>query len=168
MTVKLHGLRCMSLTNCRKPAKPSRHAVASLKSERVPDLSASFTMGSSIYAVTGFFFTTGFAREHWSPSSIAFTNGCADGEARPAPECIHATALYASSTAALHLDSSLRYCKYKTNSCGLAGMGSSLWLIAHVLHLLYTLRYFLTCAVCLATKNSGRQPTSQVLYFWII
>ena len=74
---------------------------------------------------SGSFFATGFAKIRCKPSNIAFTDGWADSESKPEIEWAQANALQASSAADLDVLSSPIYYKYRTKSCGLAGIGCS-------------------------------------------
>ena len=78
----------------RKLAKARRQAVASLRSDKVPDCLASATIASNISTVTG-------SSDRCNPSSVALTkeSAAADRGGRPAQVCTHDTALQASSTA---------------------------------------------------------------------
>jgi len=90
-------------------------------------LSASSTIAFSTCKVTGSFFTAGLARECCSPSNVAFTIGCDGDGTKPTVECIHKIAGQVFSTANFDLVSSAKCCKYRTTSCGFAGMETSLW-----------------------------------------
>jgi len=65
-------------------------------------------------------------------------------ESTGAVECTQDTALQASSTADFELFVSPMNCRYKANSCGLAGIGERLYPVAQLFHLLKAPRYFLT------------------------
>ena len=104
-TSKSQGL---SSLNRKKPKKASRHAVASRRSVREPDLAASLTIASSMFTVTGSFLTVGFASDRCKPSSVAFTKRSHEGELKPALVCSQDTAFHTSSTDALELVSSLK------------------------------------------------------------
>ena len=134
----------MSLLKHRKPEKLKRQAVASRKSDKEPDLSASSTIAPSISIDTGSFLVTNLASEHCKPSKVALEKGSAIGDVKPALKWTHDTAFAASSTAAHDLDLSTKCCRYKTNWWGLAGRGCSLYEEDHVFHLLYAHKYLAT------------------------
>ena len=94
--------------------------------------------------VTGSFLTVGFASDLCRPSRVALTKGSAEGELKPAVECIQDTAWHTSSTANLELVSSPRCCRYKAKRCGFAGMGSKPLAQAQFFHLRKARRYFIT------------------------
>ena len=142
--LKSQGLRQISSLNRRNPENANRHAVASRRSAREPDLSASLTIASNISTVTGSFLAVGLARERCRPSSVAFTNGSTEGELKPAVVCTQDTALHASSTDALELDYSLRCCRNRAKRCGFARIHSRPLEIAQIFHLLKARRYFVT------------------------
>ena len=60
----------MSSLKRRKPEKLKRQAVASRKSDKEPDLSASATIAPSISIDIGSFLVTGLASEHCKPSKL--------------------------------------------------------------------------------------------------
>ena len=81
----------------RNPAYANKHAVTTLKSERVWLFLSSQTISSNMIGVTGAFFTVGFASNLCKPSNMAFTNGDTVGDDRPTIEWTHAIELQASS-----------------------------------------------------------------------
>ena len=131
--VKSHGLRLISSSNQRNPAKLNRQAVTRCKSDKELELLASLTMASSTSNIIGSFLTTGLASEHWSPSNVACTNGWDDGEAKPAVEWTHASAwqIYSTDFDPLSL---AKCCKYRATSRGLVGMGMSMCEVAQTFH----------------------------------
>ena len=129
------GLRQISL-NCKTPENASRHAIASHRSVREPDLSASLTIASNMFTVTGSFLIVGFASDHCRPSSV--------GELKPAVVCSQDTLLHASSTNALELVSSLRCCRYREKRLGFAGTASRSLEPTQVFHLWKARKYFVT------------------------
>ena len=115
--------------------------MASRRSMREPDLSASLTIASNISTVTGSFLTVGFASNRCRPASVALTKGSTEGELKPALACTQETALHTSSTVALELVSSLRCCRYKAKRCGFAGTDSRPLELAQIFHLRKARRY---------------------------
>ena len=142
--LKSQGPRQISSLNRRNPENANRNAVASRRSAKEPNLFASLTIASSISTVIGSFLAVGLARECCRPSNVAFTNGSTEGELKPAVMCTQDTALHASSTDALELDSSLRCCRYRAKRCGFAEIHSRPLEIAQIFYLLKARRYFVT------------------------
>ena len=111
MKLKVTWLKVDELVKTKKPAKPSKQAVANLKSEREPEVLASRTIASSISVVVGSFLISGLAKVCCRPSRVALTNESLVIGSKPALEWTQDKALHASSTAALELVSSPRCCR---------------------------------------------------------
>ena len=141
--VKSHGLRLISSSNRRHPAKLNRQAATKLKSDKEPELLVSFTMASSISNVIDSFFTNGLMSDRWSPFNVALTNVWDDGEVKPAVAWTHAKAWQISSTADFDPVSSAKCCKYGATLCGFAGMGTSLCDVAQTFHRLKAPKHFM-------------------------
>jgi len=115
----MQGLSSRTSAARINPEKLRRHAVASLRSDKEPDLSASSTIAFNISTVTGSFFLTGFVSIHLNPSKVALTKQSDSNGGRPAVECTQDTALQASSAADLDFFDPPMCCRYKGELMGL-------------------------------------------------